>query len=260
MKNGRITIASIRRTEIVDAAAAVINEQGIQNLSLSEIEQKVGMSRGQLTYYFKTKEDILLAVFDRLLHLMCEQHEEPLTPGPSPARGEGRSGAGPSPSRGEGRAREHPFAKLDWLDIVRHLLDMILQDPPAHPEFHALQYTFLSQISHREDFRDKLADLYEEWRDQGAQDVRRQLKKRPAVRKVSPRALSTLVQAMLHGLAMQKAADPDAIRTREIVHLCLDMLGTYLWVADPPKQAAKPNKRQRKAIVGREVPHERNGK
>src|SRR5471030_191016 len=76
MKNGRVTIASIRRTEIVDAAAAVINEQGIQNLSLSEIEAKVGMSRGQLTYYYKTKEEILLAVFDRLLALMCQQNSD----------------------------------------------------------------------------------------------------------------------------------------------------------------------------------------
>src|SRR5713101_903964 len=118
MNNGRITIAEIRKSEIVDAAAAVINEQGIQNLSLSEIEKKVGMSRGQLTYYYKTKEEILLAVFDRLLHLMCEQHGD----------------AGP----------EHPFAKLDWLEIVRHLFEIVLCDSPAHPEFHALQYTFLS--------------------------------------------------------------------------------------------------------------------
>jgi AcrR family transcriptional regulator len=232
MKNGRVNIGSIRRTEIVDAAAAVIAEQGIQNLSLSEIEAKVGMSRWQLTYYFKTKEDILLAVFDRMLLLMCEQHGE----------------AGP----------EHPFAKMDWLDVVRHLLDMILQDPPAHPEFHALQYTFLSQISHREDFRCKLADLYEEWRSNMADGLKRNVKKRPAVRKARPRAMATLVQAILHGLAMQKAADPEAIDTREIVHLCLDMLGTYLWNAEPKRKLTAKKRRTR--INGNKVLHERNGK
>ncbi len=69
MKNPRIDVGSIRREQIVEAAIAVITERGLQNFSLSEIEKKAGMSRGQLTYYFPAKEDILLAVFDRLLQL-----------------------------------------------------------------------------------------------------------------------------------------------------------------------------------------------
>src|SRR5437660_8869632 len=73
MKNKRIDVASIRREQIVEAAIAIITEQGLQNLSLSEIEQKAGMSRGQLTYYFPTKEAILLAVFDRLVQLMYQR-------------------------------------------------------------------------------------------------------------------------------------------------------------------------------------------
>jgi AcrR family transcriptional regulator len=244
MHNGRVTIASLRRTEIVDAAVAVINEQGIQNLSLSEIEKKVGMSRGQLTYYYKTKEDIFLAVFDRLLHLMCEQHGE------DPANGQGRNG-------------KHPFARLDWLDIVRHLFDIVLQESPAHPEFHALQYTFLSQISHRADFRNRLADLYEEWRHHLAEDLRRHAKKRPTRRPVSPRAMATLVQALLHGLAVQRAADPSAVRIREITALCLDMLETYLWGAAPTKKS-RPSKshprRPSRPRVGRGVSYARNRK
>jgi len=51
MKNGRIDIASIRREQIIDAAIAVIAEQGLHHLSLSEIETRAAMSRGQLTYY-----------------------------------------------------------------------------------------------------------------------------------------------------------------------------------------------------------------
>src|SRR6516162_11575105 len=77
MKSQRIDIASIRRDQIVEAAVAVITERGIQNLSLSEIEKKAGMSRGQLTYYFRAKEDILLAVFDRVLQLMYQRMGTP---------------------------------------------------------------------------------------------------------------------------------------------------------------------------------------
>src|SRR4051795_12296924 len=127
MPTPRITIGVIRRQQIIDAAWAIIAERGLPKLSLSEIEKKIGMSRGQLMYYFKAKEDILLAVFDRLLQLM-EQRGHP------------------------GACDPQAFAQMQWLDVIRFLLQMLLQQPPAHPEFHALQHTFLSQITHREDF------------------------------------------------------------------------------------------------------------
>jgi len=82
-KSARIDIGSIRRGQIVDAAATIIAERGLQSLSLSEIEKRAGMSRGQLTYYFKTKEEILLAVFDRRLERMCAQHAGPQAGNPS---------------------------------------------------------------------------------------------------------------------------------------------------------------------------------
>jgi AcrR family transcriptional regulator len=216
MKTPRIDIGSIRREQIVDAAVAVIAEQGLQNLSLSEIEKKVGMSRGQLTYYFKAKEDILLAVFDRLLDMICR-----------------RQGGDPKKP-----PEEHPFAKLSWLEVVERLLEMILHKPNLNPEFGSLQYTFLSQIGHREDFRERLAKLYEEWRSHGMEHLRRDLEERPAVRPVSPRALATLVQAILHGLAMQSAVDPDAIDAGAMAKLCLDMLRTYLWERKPAGKKA----------------------
>src|SRR5439155_4899448 len=139
MKSQRIDIASIRREQIVEAAVAVIAEQGLQNLSLSQIEKKAGMSRGQLTYYFPTKEDILLAVFDRLIRMMHERHQ---------------AGAGSGPCLP---------AEAGW-ERMRFLLRKLLLEPPEFPEFGSLQYTFLSQIGHREDFRQRLANLYEEWR------------------------------------------------------------------------------------------------
>src|SRR4030081_2636058 len=81
MKPARVSIRTIRREQIVEAAVAIIHEQGLQHLSLSEIEKKAGMSRGQLTYYFKAKEDILLAVFDHMLQRMYQRIGTPAGPG-----------------------------------------------------------------------------------------------------------------------------------------------------------------------------------
>src|SRR5437016_9363485 len=114
-----------------------------------------------------------------------------------------------------------PAAGWPW---IRGFLGFFLLNPPDVPEFHALQYTFLSQIGHREDFRARLASLYEEWRSNLAEGLARDLDREPAGRPVPPRALATVVQALLHGLTMQLAADPNACRPEEVVELCLDML------------------------------------
>ncbi len=201
MKSPRINIAGIRREQIVEAAAAIITEQGIQNLSLSEIEKKAGMSRGQLTYYFRTKEDILLAVFDRLVALMHDRVGEPVCP------------AG------------QEVGAWEW---IQHLLRKILITPPMHPQFGCLQYTFLSQIAHRNDFREKLAGLYRYWREEMGQGLAESFPTRPQGKPIPPQAFASLVQALLHGLAMQKTADPSAFNGDEMLALCLDVLGTYL--------------------------------
>src|SRR3954447_23673972 len=112
MTTPRIDIASIRREQIVEAAVAVIAEQGLQNLSLSEIEKRAGMSRGQLTYYFPSKEDILLAVFDRLLLLMKQRAQQ----------------------------GDCPFGReQDPWQRVQRFLEVFLLQPPDMREFHSLQ-------------------------------------------------------------------------------------------------------------------------
>lgn len=205
MKTGRIDIGAIRRDQIVSAAVAVIAEQGIQNLSLSEIEKKVGMSRGQLTYYFRTKEDILLAVFDRMVAMMCAQREKAGLPDPE---------------------------TMLWSEVLSFLLGRILNDPDHEPAFNALQYTFLSQISHRADFRERLASLYEHWRGRLTAHLERDLGSK--VQKPIPwRALATLIQAIIHGLVIQASADPQSVNAEEMIELVLDVLETYLHSPKP---------------------------
>jgi AcrR family transcriptional regulator len=211
MNQRRIDIGAIRRDQIVSAAGAIIAEKGIQHLSLSAIEKKVRMSRGQLTYWFRSKEDILLAVFDRMLLLMFQQHQDM-----------------------QGQA---PFTGNDWLDVFRHVMREMLKQPPEHAEFQTLHYTFLSQISHRDDFRRRLADLYGHWRGKIAEDVER----RPGTdaRKVEPRHLANLVQAILHGLRVQSLVDPESVEAEPVIELCVDMFRCYLRGKAPKKPAVR---------------------
>jgi AcrR family transcriptional regulator len=202
-KQLRTELGTLRREQIVEAAVAIIAEQGLQHLSLSEIEKRAGMCRGQLTYYFPAKEEILLAVFDRLLQMLHRR-----------AHGEGGTGCMAEGEQG-------------W-ERLRHFLTLLLLQPPEAAEFHSLQYTFLSQIGHRADFRRRLAGLYEEWRSGIARDIEAEFARRRGVARVSARTVATLVQAILHGLAIQRNADPDCYDRQEMLELCLDLLGSYL--------------------------------
>lgn len=204
MARRRGEIGKRRREQIIESAVAIIAEQGLQHLSLSAIEQRAGMSRGQLTYYFPTKEDILLAVFDHMIATM--HHQATPDEGPPGCRLYGLEG---------------------W-ERVRAFLAYMILHPPDVPEFQALQYTFLSQTGHRDDFRERLAGVYEFWRAHMAQDLEQSLPVGKGAGAISPRTLATFLQAVLHGLAMQRTADPGAYDPDQMKTLCLDLLERYL--------------------------------
>ena len=56
--------------------------------------------------------------------------------------------------------------------------------------------------------------------------------------RASGRTIATLVQAVFHGLAMQRAADPDCYDRQEMLDLVLDLLGSYLRPTAPANGAA----------------------
>jgi AcrR family transcriptional regulator len=221
MKNGRVNISKIRRDEIVDAAIAVINDKGMQGLSLSAIESRAGMSRGQLTYYFRTKEAILLAVFDRLIEMM---HRRVAVPG----------------QNGDGG---FPCENASVSERVQFLLNKLLFEGPE-PTFITLQYTFLAQMGHRPDFRERLARLYAEWRGHMGGSLAEELAEADNPPPAAPRTVASLVQAILHGVVMQLAADPDAFDREEMLALCLDLLTRYVRVRLPASAAGKKKPRR----------------
>jgi AcrR family transcriptional regulator len=198
---GNSDVARARREQIIAAAVEVITSQGLHNLSLSKIESRAGMRRGQLTYYFPTKEDILLAVFDRLLLLLFEQFGD-----------------------GQKPAERHGIPNV-W-DCVQRMVSSVLHAPPKFgTEFHALQYTFLAQIAHRDDFRERLASLYAEWRQAMAAHWLVTAKPRATLaNNVSGQTVASFVQALLHGLTVQLAADPGAFDRTEMLTLCVGVL------------------------------------
>lgn len=205
---GLSEIAMIRREQILDAAEAIITGHGIQKLSLGQIEDRAGMSRGQLTYYFPTKESILLAVHDRMLKRIIREAME---------------ADGPKPMTGRAwECLQHGLQKHlgpDW-------------PPPGGKELFSLLFTFLAQMGHRDDYRARLSQWYSVWRTFLATDIAGSV---PEPRPVSPRVVAALIQALFHGLDVQLMMDPNAFDRQEMYAACVKLLAPLF------NQAADPN-------------------
>ena len=204
-------VARRRRDEIMDATEAIIAGQGIDRLSLSQIEARTNMSRGQLTYYFPSKESILLAVYDRMLRRMIREF---------------LAGEGPKPMTG--RAEE----------CFRHALSKHLEPggPLRGTELFSLLFTFLAQMSHRPDYRNKLAEMYRGWRDHIAADIASSV---PEPRKVPPRVAASLVQALLQGLEIQLMIDPGAFDRAAMLDACARLMAP-VFAQEPTAQSEQP--------------------
>lgn len=64
--------ASETRSVILDAAAAEIFDTGFTSASLSRIAQRLGLTKGALSYHFPTKQVIFDALMDRLYTVVTE--------------------------------------------------------------------------------------------------------------------------------------------------------------------------------------------
>jgi len=58
--------AAERKNEILDAAAELFAARGYEKTSTGDILERVGIARGTLYYHFKSKEDILDALIERV--------------------------------------------------------------------------------------------------------------------------------------------------------------------------------------------------
>ena len=70
--------AKERRNEILDVAERLFCEKGFDNTSTNDILAEIGIARGTLYYHFKSKEDILDAMIERLTnprenYLSCKE-------------------------------------------------------------------------------------------------------------------------------------------------------------------------------------------
>jgi AcrR family transcriptional regulator len=66
----RHDVSEERRSQILDAATQVFSKKGFDHARMDDIVEETGLSKGALYWYFKSKDDIIFGIIDRIF-----QHE-----------------------------------------------------------------------------------------------------------------------------------------------------------------------------------------
>ena len=62
----RPDVSEERKDQILDAATDVFAEKGFNEARMDDIVEESGLSKGTLYWYFKSKDEIILSIFERI--------------------------------------------------------------------------------------------------------------------------------------------------------------------------------------------------
>ncbi len=72
----RPDVSNERKNQIINAAEQVFTEKGFYQARMDDIAGKTGLSKGTLYLYFKSKDDLIVAILDRIFNIEFKRMEE----------------------------------------------------------------------------------------------------------------------------------------------------------------------------------------
>jgi AcrR family transcriptional regulator len=168
-----------RRSELLDAAIAVIADRGIEGLRTREIASRAGVNISTLHYYFATKEILLLAVLRRTIERVAPSSPE---------------------SSVQGHAQDELHAQL--IGTLRGFHE----NPHLAAVLQELRLRSRRDAHTRKAFR----TLHAEWNHVVAGTLRRAIAKRRVRRDVDATSGALIITAFIMGIVLQLWVDPKA--------------------------------------------------
>jgi AcrR family transcriptional regulator len=71
----RPNVSDQRKSQILNAAEVVFTKKGFDEARMNDIAEKTGLSKGTLYLYFKSKDDLIVAILDRIFQNEFRQLE-----------------------------------------------------------------------------------------------------------------------------------------------------------------------------------------
>ena len=186
-----------RRAQIIAATYRAFIDKGFHNVTLQDISDYAGFSKGVTMYYFKSKEEVFLALLD---WLVCKIGE---------------------------RMQANVDAEHSGPAKLRAVIDSVFVGARENREFYQVYLDYLSLGSRQSLFRAANAEFYAKCRELNRAIVEQGVREK-AFRPVDPEEGAMVIRALVDGLCIQWMFDSSANSFEQYKERCLRAVLAYL--------------------------------
>ena len=184
------TVRDLRRQQIIRAARDIVATDGLHRLTFSALEERLSFTRGVITYHFKNKDEIVLA----LLHQAVADIDAATS--------------------------SEIEASMTFEDRVRAMVAATIRGFLNQPEASAVLVSFWSRLLTDPRLAEVNASLYQRWR-QYTQQV---LESAPRALNHDPQAMAVLVVGIVIGVVTQTYFDKGTIDVEAVIEVAVRTL------------------------------------
>jgi AcrR family transcriptional regulator len=202
---GRIDVHAIRREQILAAAERLLARNGWAGTTFADICKEAGISNGVLTYHFKDKDEILLAVLekvsrtsnDRFFSLLQEQ--------------------------------------TSWLDKLKLIVNRNLSSTEEEREMSMLNLHLLSLAAQRPEIALRLRQIYASSTQRAQAEIEEAIEQ-GQVKRHDSAAVATVIQMLVIGISFGSLMLDLTAPTEQLMEEVLTLLRCYLGTDDEEQE------------------------
>jgi len=169
-----------RETQITRAAYEIIARDGYENITVQDIADHAGFSKGIVYYYFRSKDDVMVSLFDSTIAVLDRRFAEV--------------------------RKDNPDPRQQLERVISISLDIVNE----HIEFYRVIMVFWTQIHHKQLMREVNAKLFSHWRREIEKILEQGMTRGVFKQGLAPRLVASSIIAKVLGVSLQYIFDPNA--------------------------------------------------
>jgi AcrR family transcriptional regulator len=193
----RVDVHPHRRQQIIIAASHLLARKGWAATTFADICKEAGISNGVLTYHFKDKDEILLAVLENVSRTSTDRFFALL--------------------------QEHS----SWQEKLKLIVESSLSSSEEERELSRLNLHLLSLAAQRPDIAQRLRQTYTSTM-QRAQAEIEQAQERGQIKRHDPEAVAAVIQILVIGMSFSSLMLDLSVSTEHLMDEVLALLNCYL--------------------------------